>query len=76
MTKKRRRAPRLLLSWSMRDQKRFIEAVERFQSLVNDLEKIHSALQRLPNLQTLLAVSDMAGPGNVGRECGKSLLTP
>jgi hypothetical protein len=54
MAKKRRRAPRLLLSWSMRDQKRFIEAVERLQSLVNDMEKIRAALHRIPTLQTLL----------------------
>ncbi len=37
MAKKRRALPRTLLLWDPRQQARFIEAVERMQSLIGDL---------------------------------------
>lgn len=62
--RKRRRSPRLLLSWSMRDQSRFIEAVERLHALVNDLEKVLAPILR----QALMARPARAiGPDRDGR---------
>lgn len=44
--KKRRTSMPVLLCWTKRDQLRFIEAVERFASLVNDLETILAPVKR------------------------------
>lgn len=44
--RKRKSSMPILLCWSKRDQLRFIEAVERFQSLVNDLEVILASPKR------------------------------
>lgn len=44
--RKRKSSVPILLCWSKRDQLRFVEAVERFQSLVNDLEVVLAAPKR------------------------------
>ena len=46
-TRRRRKAsiPSMLV-WNRRDQLRFIEAMERFASLVNDLERILAPVKR------------------------------
>lgn len=59
--KKRRRAPRLLLSWSMRDQRRFIDAVEKLAALVGDFERLllpelRRQTFRAPSTQAMAAV--------------------
>lgn len=43
---KRVRSMPVMLIWSKRDQLRFINAVERLQSLVNDLESILAPKKR------------------------------
>lgn len=45
MAKRKRSIPTMLL-WSKGEQRRFCDAVERFQSLVNELEKILSPAKR------------------------------
>lgn len=40
MKKRKRNSVPIMLLWSKRDQARFIDAVERMQSLVNDLERV------------------------------------
>lgn len=44
--RRRRQSTPLMLFWSKRDQLRFINAVERFQSLVNDLDTMVAAKKR------------------------------
>lgn len=44
--RKTRYSTPLMLFWSKRDQRRFIEAVERFVSLVNDLDVLVSTAKR------------------------------
>ena len=40
MAKKRKTTVPMMLFWSKRDQRRFIDAVERMQTLINDLESL------------------------------------
>lgn len=44
--KRSRKTVPIMLLWSKRDQARFIDAVERFQALTNDLEKILEPMKR------------------------------
>lgn len=46
MARKKKKGVPLMLIWSRRDQQRFIEAVERFQSLVNDMERVLEPVKR------------------------------
>jgi len=46
MKRRRRTSMPIMLFWSKRDQKRFIDAVERFCSMVNDLEVILAPVKR------------------------------
>jgi hypothetical protein len=59
--KKRRTSMPVLLCWTKRDQLRFIDAVERFQSLVNDLETILAAAKRKRAAKTSPATSSNGG---------------
>lgn len=44
MAKRRKPRPPIALLWTARDQKRFIDAVERFSSLVYDLSQLMGEL--------------------------------
>jgi hypothetical protein len=46
MSKRRKRSVPNMLFWNRRDQQRFIEAVERLCSAVNDLERILAPAKR------------------------------
>jgi len=46
MPKRRKRSVPIMLFWSRCEQRRFIESVERMQSLVNDLEKVLEPAKR------------------------------
>jgi hypothetical protein len=59
--KKRRTSAPVLLCWTKRDQLRFIEATERFQSLVNDLETILAPAKRKRAAKTSPAPSSNGG---------------
>lgn len=65
--RKSKRSMPVLLCWSKRDQLRFIEAVERFQSLVNDLELILAAPKRR---------SEAARKANETRKANGAAATP
>ena len=71
MKRKRTSSP-LMLFWSKRDQRRFIDAVERFQSLVNDLDavmveaKLRSAARRRPRTKEVNGKNENAVPSTSG----------
>jgi len=44
--KRRKRSCPSMLFWSKGEQRRFIDAVERFQSLVNDMERVLEPVKR------------------------------
>jgi hypothetical protein len=46
MKRKRKKSVPILLFWSKRDQRRFIDAVEKFCGLVNDMERIMAPRKR------------------------------
>lgn len=50
--KKRRTSAPVLLCWTKRDQLRFIEGIERFQSLVNDLQTLLEPVKRRRSAKT------------------------
>jgi hypothetical protein len=45
MAKRRKTQPPIALLWTRRDQRRFIDAVERFVGLVDDLAQMTGELQ-------------------------------
>jgi hypothetical protein len=53
MTRRRKTQTPIALLWTRRDQRRFIDAVEKFQSLVNDAERFTRLLD--VQLSALLA---------------------
>jgi Prion-inhibition and propagation len=60
--KKRRTVLPVMLLWSRRDQSRFIQAVERLSSLVNDLERVLAPAKRRRRLSDPPAVSNNGHP--------------
>ena len=46
MARRKRGSIPVMLFWSKRDQLRFCESVERFESLVNDMERILAPAKR------------------------------
>lgn len=46
MAGKRKRSVPIMLFWSKSEQRRFIDAVERFAGMVNDLERILAPVKR------------------------------
>lgn len=66
-TTRRRRKPQIagLLLFSPKDQVRFVEAVERFQSLVNDLEVLVDSFKRKRGLPTAPPAAENDNPNNL-----------
>lgn len=50
--KRRKKPVPLMLFWSKREQARFIQAVERFQGIVGDLETALTALKLIVQLKS------------------------
>lgn len=51
--RKRKSLPNFVLQFSRQDQRRFVEAVEHFHSLVNDLSIVVSEMKRRPGKKKL-----------------------
>lgn len=71
MAKRSRRSVPVMLFWSKREQARFIENVERFAGLVNDLERVLAPVKR-KKLAKDAAAAAAAANGNTNAKAGEA----